>query len=418
MLEFFALASAKLAKFIFSPFGNGSAFPGRVALAIDSKFLTNKLSKMPLGVVMVSGSNGKSTTSAFLTRALRSQGLKVFTNASGANLPQGIASAIAENYRLVGKNDYQIAVLEVDEAFAQQISKQVKPDWVVLTNLQVDQLNRFSEPERVYQMLSGLAAEARNGVVLNGSDTNLLKIGAESKLANVSYVDLSPEVRKNWPVELFQAPGDLVSPLASQRALGILEAVSEGLVTVSLQGIKQELKVGFYGVHNAIALTLAAASVISILRSKTDIPKLVRSLETAETVYGRSDLVDVSGSSLRILMMKNKPSMQALLFAEKQIHEAWISVDEGTPDPSWLFDIDLSKLESVKIISGSRCWHVALWLYYAGYRDFQVIPETKLAMNEYLSYLTSSNASGTLIANYEQTLLIRKLIGLKSIASR
>ncbi len=74
--------------------GGGSAFPGRVALLIAPRFLQRAVERLPLGVVFVSGSNGKSTTTQMLAAIMRAHDLDVFTNPSGANLPQGIASAI------------------------------------------------------------------------------------------------------------------------------------------------------------------------------------------------------------------------------------------------------------------------------------------------------------------------------------
>ena len=74
--------------------GGGSAMPGRVALLIDPKLLTRAVATLPLGVAFVSGSNGKSTTTHMLVSILRAHGLSVFSNPTGANLPQGIASAM------------------------------------------------------------------------------------------------------------------------------------------------------------------------------------------------------------------------------------------------------------------------------------------------------------------------------------
>ena len=96
--------------------GGGSAVPGRVALAIDPRFAARAVESVPLGVVFVSGSNGKSTTTHMLVRALRAHGLSVFTNPSGANLPQGVASALLAEVPLSGRLRADIAVLEVDEA--------------------------------------------------------------------------------------------------------------------------------------------------------------------------------------------------------------------------------------------------------------------------------------------------------------
>ena len=140
--------------------GGGSAMPGRVALLIDPKLLTRAVAALPLGVAFVSGSNGKSTTTQMLVKVLRAHGVKVFTNPSGANLPQGVASAMLGELPLDGRLRSELAVLEVDEAFGPRLATMLDPHSVLLINLQVDQLNRFYEPDRVLAMLEKFSAGA------------------------------------------------------------------------------------------------------------------------------------------------------------------------------------------------------------------------------------------------------------------
>ena len=94
--------------------GGGSAIPGRIAMIIEPKLLQKTLGSLEHGVIFVSGSNGKSTTTALIAGTLASQGLKVFSNPSGGNMPQGIGSAVISQASLNGKLDADVAVLEVD----------------------------------------------------------------------------------------------------------------------------------------------------------------------------------------------------------------------------------------------------------------------------------------------------------------
>jgi UDP-N-acetylmuramyl tripeptide synthase len=110
-----AIAIGRLIRMIAKLRGGGSAIPGRVALLLEPRLLEKTLGALKFGVVFVSGSNGKSTTTALVTGALRSQGLRVFTNPSGGNLPQGIASAVIGQSKFNGAVNADIAVLEVDE---------------------------------------------------------------------------------------------------------------------------------------------------------------------------------------------------------------------------------------------------------------------------------------------------------------
>src|SRR5688572_21729846 len=111
--------------------------PGRVALLIDPKLLTRAVKSLPLGVVFVSGSNGKSTTTQMLVKVLRAHGVRVFTNPSGANLPQGLASAMLASVSggglpLDGRLRSELAVLEVDEAFGPRLATMLDPHSVLL----------------------------------------------------------------------------------------------------------------------------------------------------------------------------------------------------------------------------------------------------------------------------------------------
>lgn len=101
------------------------------------------LQQLPLGVVLVSGTNGKTTTTRMVASMLESLGLKVFTNPTGSNFTRGVVSSLLAEVSLGGKLDADIAVLELDEAYAVHFVKQVQPDYCLLLNVMRDQLDRF-----------------------------------------------------------------------------------------------------------------------------------------------------------------------------------------------------------------------------------------------------------------------------------
>mgnify|MGYP002711106009 FL=1 len=121
--------------------GGGSAFPGKIVEGIDPQFLSRTLAQLPLGVVLVSGTNGKTTTTRMVASMLQSLGLKVFTNPTGSNFTRGVVSSLLAEVSLSGKLDADIAVLELDEAYAVHFVKQVPPDYC--------QIGRASCRERV-----------------------------------------------------------------------------------------------------------------------------------------------------------------------------------------------------------------------------------------------------------------------------
>jgi UDP-N-acetylmuramoylalanine-D-glutamate ligase len=115
-----------------------------------------------------------------LTGILREHGLTVFTNPSGGNLPQGIASAMLASVPLDGFVRADVGVIEVDEAYGVALADRLKPSAALLLNVQIDQLNRFFEPDRVVGMLNKIAAVASRLLVVNANDDNLRKIAARS----------------------------------------------------------------------------------------------------------------------------------------------------------------------------------------------------------------------------------------------
>jgi lipid II isoglutaminyl synthase (glutamine-hydrolysing) len=413
MRLFLAVLVGKLVRQVVKLRGGGSAYPGRFALFLFPNLIKRTLSNFRLGVVLVSGSNGKSTTTSLAVAALESQGLKVFTNSSGSNMPRGIGSAIISSASLAGVIDADIAVIEVDEGYAQQIAKELVPNWFVLTNIQIDQLNRFYEPDRVFEMLLDAATFATDGVIVNGSDANLIELISRLGTKNVYQVNASAEALRAWPKGALAAPiFGLSHKKADAPVLVSIESVTDGVSALDVSGKKVSVSMPGKGLHFAIATSLSIALASKVSGADFDLAKAVAEIGSQPTVYGRGEVISHEGVSFQIMMMKNPPSMQANLVAMgKTKNNIWIAVDEGTPDTSWIYDIDFSGVSGVEVISGSMAWHLALRLRYEGIPVHSVIPDSKDALQRYVDYLSSIGEPGTLLSNYEQMMLVRKLIG-------
>lgn len=414
-----AVLVGKLIRFVAKLRGGGSAIPGRIAMLIEPKLLSKTLGALKYGVIFVSGSNGKSTTTSLVTGTLASQGLKVFSNPSGGNMPQGIGSAVIGKASLSGSLDADVAVLEVDEAYGEVLAPFISPSWVVLTNIQIDQLNRFFEPDRVVGMLLAAASSATKGVVINGSDGNLVDIGLMLAEVPVAQIQVSEKALSKWPAGALAAPrfgkGDVVNDIPV--SVSVIDEV-DGVATLSLRGEKASVNLPGKGLHFAIDTALAFCVAEQILGTSFDMQAASKAISGQQTVYGRGEVVNYQGVEIQILMMKNPSSMRATLVAMEDPETAiWIAMDEGTPDPSWIFDIDLARIGSVKIISGSRSWHWATRLSYLGKSIEQVQPDSKQALAEYVSFLKTSGKRGTLLTNYEQMMAIRKLMGFLDLES-
>jgi UDP-N-acetylmuramoylalanine-D-glutamate ligase len=181
MLSFLAVSLGKSLRFLLRLLrrGGGSALPGLIASFLSPNLLRNALARLPEGVVLVSGSAGKSSTTNTLVKLLEAHGLRVFTNPSTANIKQGLFSAVLKEGDLLGRIDYDIAVLEVDEGHGSALLRDLSPRLVVLTNVLSDQLDRFVDPDFVIEKLGTLAQAAKKSII-NAHDPNLRSLKLEN----------------------------------------------------------------------------------------------------------------------------------------------------------------------------------------------------------------------------------------------
>jgi UDP-N-acetylmuramyl tripeptide synthase len=414
-----AFVVAKLLRFLTRLRGGGSAFPGLVLLSLRPQVLAETLGDLRLGRVFVSGSNGKSTTTTMITSLLRAHGLSVFSNPAGGNLPQGLASAVVGQANISGRVKADIAVLEVDEAYAERIADAVEPSWVVLTNIQVDQLNRFGEPERVYAMLRDLAARATEGVIINAADPNLVALGAEVAHAGqrVLSIEVSEEALSSATHGVVAAPlgADIPEPLASESVATLLSTAGSH-ATISVGGQEVELDVPAPGLHYAVDAAIAVGTLATLLGPEVKVEAVKGAMREGTPVYGRGETITYKGQDFELTMMKNLPSLQANLDAMVESPElVWVAVDEGTPDPSWLYDVDLGVIDHVDVLSGTKAWQWALFLEHRGIPYGDVIEDTASALEFVQGLARERELPVSAIVNYEQMMLIRRLAGYKEL---
>jgi UDP-N-acetylmuramyl tripeptide synthase len=164
------------------------------------------------------------------------------------------------------------------------------------------------------------------------------------------------------------------------------------------------------GLHYAIDAALAIGMAEAILAGEFDLQTAGTAISESLPVYGRGEKITYRGQEIHVIMMKNLPSLQANLDALQSAPECvWISVDEGTPDPSWIYDIDLVKLSEVQVISGTKTFQWATRLAYAGVPYGELIEDESKAL-EY--FLKLPGTRKTAIINYEQMMWLRKKLGL------
>lgn len=389
--------------------------PGRVLLALSPRFLARAVEKMPLGVVFVSGSNGKSTTTHMLTAVLRAHGLTVFTNPSGANLPQGIASAMLATVPLDGRLREDVAVLEVDEAFGPRLATQLTPRSVLLINLQVDQLNRFYEPTRVLGMLEEFASAATEHLVTNADDHNLAALAERlsNGPAKQATFAIAPALLATGPAWLARGDNPALAVAAGRvNADVVVEALEGRTADLSVGGQLVSVSLPSRGLHVAADAAAAVAMARALLGDRLSVASIADGLAAMQAVYGRGEILTHNGEDIEIITMKNPPSLQVNLdYLEQYPEQVFVAVDEGTPDPSWIYGSDLSRLDHVDVLTGTKAWQLATRFAYSEISVGLVEPELGPALKAFLALPKPQRGMKTMIVNYEQMMFVLKILG-------
>ena len=391
--------------------GNGgSALPGLVIERTNPKFVRNILSKLPYGVVVVSGTNGKTTTTKIVTELLEAEGLKVFTNKTGSNFVRGVISAILKNIKLSGKFDYDIAVLELDEAHAVKFCEVVPINYALLLNVQRDQLDRFGEIDHTAELLQKVAENAQKAVVLNREDPRVGKIKAKHKV----FFGLSDTLLKKFPSDdNLLDKADIHS--STQPALVTLEKLNDQKASYHIKTSDYQTNLTLKGIYNAYNAAGALALVSTIL-PETDSANFVQTLSKVESAFGRGEVFKINDAEVEILLVKNPSAFQLSLasFVDDE-HDYMIAINDNIADGhdiSWLWNVDFKALPSVKMVSGIRATDMALRLKYDDVKVEKIEENLETAVDK---FATANKKPKRIFTTYTAMLEIRKIISGKSL---
>lgn len=383
--------------------GSGSAFPGLVVEKIDPSFLARTLAQLPLGVVVVSGTNGKTTTTKMVVELLRGQGLKVFTNRSGSNFTRGVVASLLGETGLSGRLDADIAVLELDEAHAVHFVRAVKPQYALLLNVMRDQLDRFGEIDTTAALLRTVAQATTEAVVLNREDARVAGIADSLAAQDVRYFGLAPKLRSHFPSDddlhsataalsdkaQTEVPAEQLQPaeLAADVVLTDLQAQG-GTFRLGEEEVTTQLSVtGAYNTYNAAA---ALTLVRTVMGQRLDSAVLLQSLAEVSPAFGRGESLTVAGQPLDLVLVKNPSGFRLGLSSFSADGVAtMIAINDDYADGrdmSWLWDVSFESLSpGVAMVSGVRAYDMALRLSYDDVGIDALDPDLKAALEAFLS---------------------------------
>ncbi|MCQ1956475.1 MurT ligase domain-containing protein [Arthrobacter sp. zg-Y826] len=366
----FSILVGKLVRSASKLRGGGSALPGLVVEKIDPDFIRRTLADLPLGVAVVSGTNGKTTTTKMVVELLESQGLKVFTNRTGSNFTRGVAAALLGEVNLRGHLDADIAVLELDEAHAVHFVKLIQPRYSLLLNVLRDQLDRFGEIDKTTRLLESIARATTETVVLNREDPRVAGIADSLNGQRAVYFGLDASLRSTFPND-DEMRGSLAEALAAtQEADVVLERVSETDADFLVDGQVRTTGLKLRGVYNIFNAAAALAFARTIKGKDLDSDALFEALANVEPAFGRGESLTVNGQPLELVLVKN-PSGFRLGLKSFAAHgySTMIAINDNYADGrdmSWLWDVDFESLAEggVDVVSGVRAYDMALRLKY------------------------------------------------------
>lgn len=391
--------------------GHGSALPGLVVEKLSSHFLGRLLAELPEGVVLVSGTNGKTTTTKIVADLLRADGYRVFTNPSGSNFARGVISAALPVMRR-GRLEADIAVLELDEAHATHFVAQVKPRYSLLLNVLRDQLDRFGEIDQTARLLSYVAEQTTDVVVLNADDPRLSQLSQSGQLtARPVWFGASGEASRLYRTDEELHTGQRVKrSKAATRDVLTLDKLTGHRAQYLIDGKRYATELRLFGIYNALNCGAALSLVRAVEQDRFDPQRAVETLAKIKPAFGRGEELSLAKGTVRLILVKN-PSGFQLSLDSAEVQPTLIAINDQYADGrdvSWLWDVKIDSLRQDEVsVTGIRAYDMALRLEYDQVALRSVEPDIVVATRSFLDQL---EGDGQIFATYTAMLKIRQLL--------
>jgi lipid II isoglutaminyl synthase (glutamine-hydrolysing) len=392
--------------------GGGSAVPGLVVNRIAPGLLPHVLASFPDGLVIVSGSSGKSTTTKMLVAVLEAHGRRVFTNPSTANIAQGLTSALLERTKLNGRVDADLAVLEMDEGHGARIAPRLTARTVLLTNVMTDQIDRFTDPEKVAAYLATIAGRATESVVVNADDALLEELAAGlADGVRVARYGVTADVLAALPRGLGYSRTS-----ATRAADGVLVTGVDGAsAEVRAAGRDLAVRLPSRGAHYAVDAAAALAAAADLLGDAFDPGLAASTISALPPVFGRGEVVTVRGKEVEFVLVQNPASFQLNVDSLPEgLEQVLFAMGSDVRDPGYFWPVDASRLGRVRIASGSKAADVALQLVYQGVEVERVEPDLGRALDDFLALPDPAAGRKTIVFTADSMRRTRTHLGLAS----
>jgi UDP-N-acetylmuramyl tripeptide synthase len=435
--------------------GGASSAPGKVLMRLDPGAIGALGARLPRGSVLVSATNGKTTSSALLAGILERAGVSLVNNQTGANMAGGIASTLLAAARPGGRIAGELGLFEVDELWLDSLAAQLHPRAILLGNLFRDQLDRYGELETIADRWAAAVhtGPARDStLVLNADDPAIADLGRERDapvlyfgveddslaLPGMAHAADAKHCRRCGAPYVFEAIylghlGHYHCPSCGQTR----PAPTVTATRVTLQGVRAasftlqtpsgvaEVALalpGLYNVYNALAAAAMATSL------EIGLPEIVAGLEATKAAFGRAETVHVGGREMQILLVKNPAGANEVLRTlalEPGEHDLLGVLNDKIADGrdvSWIWDADFELLAGrvrQATCSGSRAPELALRLKYAGIDPARIRVQADLptALREAAADRSDPRTPLYALPTYTAMLALRELLVASGEAS-
>lgn len=403
---------------------SGTSFVGMLTLRICPDFLAHCNKYIKKDIATITGTNGKSTTSGIMAHILETNSQKVIHNLEGANMLTGIANVFALGVSPFKRYDY--AVIESDEAYLTKLYDYIKSNYLVVTNLFRDQLDRYGELNTTADFIkSAIAKNPDLKLILNADDPivatfNKTKYAVFYGFENVKCNNKSNAPSENFncacghPLEyskrFFAQQGHYFCPKCGYKRpecnYPADVEVFDDYSIITLKGFKYRVNLaGLYNAYNALA-SIAFALELGISNEQ-----IQKALDSYHSIFGRTEKRIINGNQTLIQLIKNPTGASEVLKTVDLNSNIVIAINDNYADGrdiSWLWDSDFEQLKNAQklvITSGIRANDMATRLKYAGIPQEKIIvePNIKKAIDK-----ATKSGKTTILPSYTALLSIKK----------
>ena len=424
----------------------GVTWAGKIALKIDPSILHDLAGQVRKDIFIVCGTNGKTTTNNMLCAAIEKEGYKVICNHTGSNMLNGVVAAFVLGAGLSGNLDADYACIEIDEASTRRVFPHFKPDYMVLTNLFRDQLDRYGEVTHTLNAIKESVKNLPNAIVCLDADCSLtysMSKEIPNKIitfgVNVPFDKnaKAPEISDakycifckheyDYTYHTYGHLGGFVCNNCGYKRPQpdfAVESVEEmkndhSVVVANLNGDRNIIKVnigGAYNIYNAIGCA-AALTALGIEQKN-----IIDAIENFNGAFGRMEHFKAGNNTVNLILVKNPAGFSQTMNFLKSIDDDFtliLSLNDNAADGrdiSWIWDVDFSGIfdkPNVKelYVTGKRCYDMAVRVKYEGIgnREIKIIENEDY--NKLVDVATSQGRDVYIVPTYTSMMSMRPVI--------